>query len=240
MKAEHLAIDGSAVTVEADADLTSGASATGWAVVPALMQAHPFSAYPPGYAASAEEALRANFSQAEAITTEEFALKQGKLRVADVRVPTATGGTRELSVGAWEGRSGCLVTSLVGLQRQRLVQVFDTLLFSEQRGGVVIDSPVIARPRAPEVVKEVPGLGILAIRPAIPSELERVPKARGFSADHGELFRVRANRQALLYVGSSTVVSIEPLAGADTQAMVEIAKGLRVEWRPRSTGAAVA
>lgn len=240
MKAEHLAIDGSAVSVEADADLTSGASATGWAVVPALLQAHPFSVYPPGYAASAEEAIRANFSQVEVTTTEEFTLKQGKLRVADVRVPTATGGTRELSVGAWEGRSGCLVTSLAGSQRQRLIQVFDTLLFSDQRNGVVIDSPVVARPRAPEVVKEVPGLGILAIRPAIASELERVPRARGFSADHGELFRVRPNRQALLYVNSSTVVSIEPLTAADSRTTLDIAKGLRVEWRPRPTASGAA
>lgn len=237
MKAEHLAIDGSAVTVEADADLTAAASATGWAVVPALLQAHPFSVYPPGYAATAEEAIRANFPHVEVTTTEEFTLKQGKLRVADIRVPTATGGTRELSVGAWEGRSGCLVTSLAGSQRQRLVQVFDTLLFSEQRGGVVIDSPVVARPRAPEVVKEVPGLGILAIRPAIPSELERVPRARGFTADHGELFRVRANGQALLFVGSSTVVSIQPLKDAEARATVDVAKSLRVEWRPRSTAA---
>jgi hypothetical protein len=239
MKAEHLAIDGSAITVEADADLTSAASATGWAVVPALLQAHPFSVYPPGYADAAEEALRANFSHVEVTTTEEFALKQGKLRVAEIRVPTATGGTRDLSVGVWEGRTGCLVTSLAGLQRQRLVQVFDTLLFSEQRGGVVIDSPVVARPRAPELVKEIPGLGILAIRPAIPSELERVPRARGFAADHGELFRVRANRQALLFVGSSTVVSIQPLKDADVGATVDVAKSLRVEWRPRSAAAAV-
>jgi hypothetical protein len=53
------------------------------------------------------------------------------------------------------------------------------------------------------------------------------------------LFRVRANRQALLFVGSSTVVSIQPLKDADVGATVDVAKSLRVEWRPRSAAAAV-
>lgn len=242
MKVEHLAIDGSVVVVEADADLSTGATATGWAVVPSLLQAHPFGLYPAGYAASVEAAVRANFPHVEVLATEEYDIKKGTLRVADIRVPTATGGTRELSVGAWESRAGSLVTSLAGpAQRQRLVQVFDTLQFGEYRGGLAIDSPVTARPRSPEVVKEIPNLGILSIRPAIPAELERVPKARGFGADHGELFRIRPNRQALLWVGASVIVSIEPIGtAADARAVLTAAQGLRVEWRPRPPRTAAA
>jgi hypothetical protein len=117
-------------------------------------------------------------------------------------------------VGAWEGKQGCLTTSLIGTECERLVEVFDTLQFRERSRGVVIDSPVTPRPRAPEVIKEIPQLGVLGIRPAIPSTLERVPKAAGYSTDHGELFRFRSTSNTLLFVGESVVARIDGLGEA--------------------------
>lgn len=234
MRVKHLAIDGSVVSIEGEADLSSTqATASGWAVVPSLRQGYPFTIYPPGHSVVVEKAVK-KIAQIEVAEQEDYSTKGGQLRVAEVRIPTATGGTRTLTVGAWEGETGCLTTSLIGSQRDRLVEIFDTLNFSERSGGLAIDSPVVARPREPEVVKEVPKVGIFSIRPAISSILERVPRAQGFPAAGGELFRIRAASNAVMLVTESAVVGIKPTPDADTREMMAAVEGLRVEWAPRA------
>jgi hypothetical protein len=232
MRVEHLAIDGSVVSIEAEADLTSKATAAGWAIVPALMQSHPFTLYPPGHSAVMEESARA-IPGIKILSTEEYSLKGGKLRVGEIQLPAATGGEYQLTVGAWEG-AGCLHTSLIGANRSLLVEVFDTVRFSQRGRGLALDSPVLAEPRAPEVIKEVPEIGILRIRPAVPNELERVPKNRGFAADHGELFRLSEASRDLLFVSTSTVVSVKPRERTQTAAFLEAARRIKIEWTPRS------
>ncbi|HEX8071330.1 MAG TPA: hypothetical protein VF546_15350 [Pyrinomonadaceae bacterium] len=262
MQVEHLAIDGSVVSIEADADLSTQHSTAGWAIVPSLGRAHPFAIYPAGHSDSVEEMVRSNFPEITVQSVEDYSLKKGRLRVAEVTLPTATKSRRTLMVGAWEGRRGCLTTSLVGAHRHRLVEVFDTLQFRERGKGLVIDSPITPRPREPQVFKEIPGLGVLDIKPALPSTLERVPRASGFATDSGELFRFRETSNTLLFVGNSAVVRIDQLpdgraraggaqpaakaeaaratgetdAGEEddgTQEMLAIAQSLRVEWMPR-------
>jgi hypothetical protein len=233
MRVEHLSIDGSVVSIEADADLGTNATTTGWAIVPALAQAHPFTISPAGHSSIVERTVRSAFGELSVQPTEEFSLKGGQLRVAEVDMPTATGGTRRLTVGAWEGKRGCMTTSLVGSQRDRLVEVFDTVDFSERDGGLAIDSPVTSRPREPEVVKEVPGVGVLRILPAIASVLETIPRARGRITSGGELFRVRALGNAVTLMTNSAVVTIKPTPDVDTGQMLGIAENLRVEWSPR-------
>ncbi len=265
MRVEHLAIDGSVVSIEADADLSTQSTAAGWAIVPSLGRAHPFVAYPAGHSDTVEKMVRENFPEINVRWTEEYSVKGGRLRVAEVNLPTATGGKRNLTVAAWEGRRGCLTTSLVGSERDRLVQVFETLQFRERAQGIAIDSPITPRPREPEVIKEIPRLGVLNIRPAIPSALERVPRTKGRVTNNGELFRFRKASNALLFVSPSAVVRIDPLVKAedtppatarklnaretadlrtavrdttptpDTSEMSAIAQGLRVEWSPRES-----
>jgi hypothetical protein len=234
MQVELLSIEGSVVTIEAEADLTLDATAAGWAVVPSLSRAHPFTVHPRGHSAVIERAILDSFEDLNVLSTDGFSLKEGELRVAEVEVPTATNGTRRITVGAWEGQSGCLMTSFVGSERDRLVEAFDTLQFSEGRRGLAIDSPVTARPREPEIVKEVPGVGVLSIRPAIGAVLDRVPRARGHLVEHGELFRIRASSDAIAHIGRSAVVEIAPLPDVDTREMLAVAEGLRVEWTPRA------
>jgi hypothetical protein len=232
MRVEHLAIDGAVVAIEAEADLSTKSTATGWAIVPSLMRAYPFTICPAGHSAVVEETVKSSVPAAKILSTEEYSLKGGNLRIAEVELPTATGETRTLTVGAWEGAGGCLTTSLVGSQREQLIEVFDTLRFSERPRGLAIDSPVTPRPREPEVIKEIPKLGVLNIRPAISSTLEQVPKARGRVTDYGELFRIRASSNALMFVGNSAVVKVDPLPNNDPREMLAIAQNLRVEWLP--------
>ena len=265
MRIEHLAIDGAIVSVEADGDLSTQATAAGWAIVPSLMRAHPFVSYPAGHSETVEKMVRENFPEINVRWTEDYSLKGGRLRVAEINLPTATGGKRNLTVGAWEGRRGCLTTSLTGSEKDRLVEIFDTLQFSERDKGIVIDSPVTPRPREPEVIKEIPRLGVLNIRPAIPSTLERVPRSKGRVTNNGELFRFRKSSNALLFVSTSAVVRIDPLLKAeaappetrklspkesaalktatsettppqlDTRELSAMAQSLRVEWIPKDT-----
>jgi hypothetical protein len=230
MIVEHLSIDGSVLTIDAEADLTTEATAAGWAVVPSLMQAHPFTVHPAGHSAIVERMVRSEFSGLNVVSTDEFSLKGGQLRVAEVELPTATESTRTLTIGAWEGRMGCLATSVVGSQRDRVVEVFDTLRFSEHRRGLAIDSPIVSQPREPEVIKEIPELGVLSIRPAIASVLDRIPRSRGRPVDHGELFRIRATSNTLAFVAKTALVEIKPPAGVDTRQLLAVAEGLRVEW----------
>jgi hypothetical protein len=231
MRVEHRAIDGSSVSIEAEADLNSSATAAGWAVVPSLMQAHPFVMYPPGHSAFIEDVVRKEFPHVEVRAVEEYSVKGGRLRLAQVDVPTATKERRTLSVAGWEGKTGCLTTTLVGSEVRNLVEVFDSLRFDESR-GLAIHSPIVPWPRPPELFKEIPGVGVLAVRPAIATELERVPRARGYVTDHGELFRVRRSSQALLFVSRSVVASLTPTS-QDARDMLAAARTLRVEWTPR-------
>lgn len=232
MRVEHRAIDGSDVSIEGDADLNSSATAAGWAIVPSLLKSHPFVIYPPGHTSMVETTVRSDFPHVEIRAREEYSIKGGTLRIAQVEIPTATKRTRMLTVGGWEGKTGCLTTTLIGSETKRLVEVFDTLRFSETARGLAINSPVVPRPRPPEVLKEIPGLGVLAIRPAIASELERVPRARGFTTEHGELFRFRRSSYALLFVSRSVVATLTPSGRKDTSQMLAVARSLRIEWTP--------
>lgn len=236
MRAEHVAIDGSKVRVQADAEISSPVTSAGWAIVPSLMQSHPFTVHPPGHTSVVEDTVRSSLDEIQVGGTEELSLKGGTLRVAEVRLPTATGEQRVLSVGGWEGRKGCLATSLVGPVSDKLVEVFDTLRFSERGPGLTVDSPVTPRPRAPEVIQEIPGLGIVSMRPALAGELEGVPRRRGRPTPHGELFRVRENSRALIFVSESAVARISPLEEdeeEDPDSLLEVAHGLAVDWIPR-------
>jgi hypothetical protein len=237
MQAEHLAIDGSIVMIEADGDLSTGATATGWVITPALMRAHPFATHPPGHSRVVEDAVRGNFSDVEILNVDEFSLKDGTLRVAEARIPTATGVERTLTVGAWEGEHGCLATSVRGSDRDGISEMFDSLRFSDRPQGVAVDAPVTVRPRPPEVAKEIPGVGVLAIRPASRSELERVPRQPGLRVRHGELFRIRQGRRAMLYVSPSVVATIDPGEDVDEDRLTYTVEGLRITWAPRRAGA---
>jgi hypothetical protein len=232
MRVEHRAIDGALISIEAEADLSAPATAAGWAIVPSLMRSHPFVIYPPGHTSMIEQTVKSDFRHVEVRSREEYTVKGGTLHVAQVEIPTATKRTRTLTVGGWEGRTACLTTTLVGTEIKRLVEVFETLRFSETARGLEVLSPVVPRPRPPEVFKEIRGVGILAIRPAIASELERVPRSRGFQTEHGELFRFRQGSGALMFVSRSAIAGITPFGQRDSGESLAAAATLRIEWMP--------
>jgi hypothetical protein len=232
MRVQHLAIDGSQVILEASADLETGATATGWAIVPSLLRTHPFTVYPAGHSKVIEENVTASFPEVKILSQEEYSLKGGQLRIAEIELPSATGGVRQLSVGAWEGRRGCLTTSFTGLHRDQLIEAFDTLQFSEREQGLAIDSPVTIQPRVPEVIKEIPGVAVLGIRPAIASELELIPRSGGLATESGELFRIRESSRALMIVNDTVIARVNPLPDAETERVLAVVENIHIEWQP--------
>lgn len=234
MQAEYLAIDGSLLTIEADVELGDQVTRAGWAVVPSLMQGHPFVSYPAGHSRVMERAVRENLSDVDVESEEELSLKGGSLRVGVVEAP-GNGGRRKVTVGAWEGRGGCLTTSLSGSARDRLVEAFDSLQFTDGDRGLAIDSPVLAGPRPPEVIQEIPDFGVLMVRPAVASEMERLPRAAGRATDHGEVFRLRSDTTSLIFLGRACVARIQPGAEAELERVAGVVEGMRVEWVPRAT-----
>lgn len=236
MRAEHLAIDGSVVSIEADADLSEGATATGWAVAPALMRAHPFASHPPGFSEVVVSSVRKSFPDVRFVSEQEYSLKGGSLRVVEVVLPTGTGGTRVLTAAAWEGRGGCLTTSLRGNATEELVEVYDTLNFTDGMRGLAIDSPVVPNPRSPEVVTEIPEVGLLSVRPATAAELQYIPRSTGAQTDYGELFRLKQGSAAMAFVSDSAVARIDPAPEARVRSMTSVASSLSVQWVPRQHG----
>lgn len=233
MQAQHVAIDGSVVSIESEVELRGGpVTGAGWAVVPSMMQAHPFIVYPAGHSQVIVDSLRENFPDVELGEEEELSLKGGRLRVGEVGIPR-DGGRRRIAVAAWEGEHGCLTTALPADQRRTLVEAFDTLQFREEERGLAIDSPVALRPRPPELIQEIAGIGVLAVRPAVAVELERVPRDEGRRTRHGELFRVRAESRALLLLGRGSVARIQPREETGDEELAEAVEGLRVDWTPR-------
>jgi hypothetical protein len=83
------------------------------------------------------------------------------------------------------------------------------------------------------VIKEIPELGVVNIRPAVNSELELIPRTRGFVTKHGELFRRREGGNALLLVARSAIARIDPIGEIVPERFVAAAQSLRVEWTLR-------
>ena len=233
MLVRHLALDGSVVSIEADAaDLSLPVTATGWVVVPALGQAHPFSSHPSGYADTVEATAR-DSGIVTFLSEDEYALRDGTLRVVVVETSGARGSDERLAVGAWDDGTWCLTTSLVGMDGAVVAEVFDSVPFSSRQLGVAVDGRVTARPRTPEVVKEIPGIGLASIRPVTSDELRRLPRSRGAAARGGEAFRATADSDALILLTETSVVDVLPLEGGDRDAMTALVGELRVEWAQR-------
>lgn len=236
MEFDFRALDGSVVSFRSGSNMRLGPrTASGWAVVPSMMRAHPFTAYPAGHTIVIEEAVRRDFPDIEMEEQEEVSLNDGTLRVGTVTLPSEAGG-RTMTVAGWEGEHGCMTTSVANGRPDSMIAAFDTLRFSDTELGIVIDSPVMTRPRPPELVSEMDGVGVLSVRPAIATELERIPRQEGQRTRGGEVFRLRADSRALLMIGQGSVVRVQPRPNVDEGALAEAVEELEIEWRPRGSG----
>ncbi len=123
--------------------------------------------------------------------TQEFRVQGGRLRVGETATRDPDTGLREpLLAAVWEGRRHAVFTHLYHGRPADAVALFQTVRVTEHDDGIVAAPHGRAvSPDPAELVKEVPGLGLLEIR-ALTARTKRVlPPWRGASVAGGELFR---------------------------------------------------
>jgi len=233
MRCEHVAIDGSLVSIEAEADLSRPYTASGWAIVPSLMRPHPFSTYAAGHGSIVERAVSGSRDEVQILSKKSYSLGGRELRVFEAEVRGNGGGRRRLSVGAWEGETACLATSVSGRSGDALPEIFETVRIRETKSGLSLEAPVTLEPRVPQILKQIPQIGIVSISPAVAPTLETIPRARGCALAHGEVFRTSADSRGLLFVGQSVVARIQPRESNREDAVLSAVSGLRIQWTPR-------
>jgi hypothetical protein len=225
--ASLLAIDGSRISVAGAVDLPARGTSQASFALPKSWRSHPFRSHRPGYSYDLEAWVVDPDARVEVGARLELPLREGRLRVAAVRQPSAV-GVRDLVFGAWEHADGCIVTSRRGTDVHALAALLATLPFRAHADGCTLALPLDNRIRPPTVMLHAPNLGVLFIRPHTRQLLERLPRSAGARTEGGELFRVRATRQSLLLVTRSAIVDIEPVSAVSDA--VVAAQSLRVEW----------
>ncbi|QKW37736.1 hypothetical protein HUT06_30110 [Actinomadura sp. NAK00032] len=122
---------------------------------------------------------------------QEFRLQGGRLRVgrAETRDPD-TGQRDPVLAAVWEGRRHAVFTHLYHGRPADAVAFFGTVRLTEHEDGIVAVPRGRARRAEPaEMVKEVPGLGLLEITPLTAGTRRRLPPWRGARVAGGELFQ---------------------------------------------------
>ncbi|TYK46140.1 hypothetical protein [Actinomadura decatromicini] len=122
---------------------------------------------------------------------EEFRIQDGRLRVGRTETRDPDTGQREPVLAAvWEGRRHAVFTHLYHARPADAVAFFGTLRLTEHDDGIVaVPRGRARRPDPAELVKEVPGLGLLEITALTTGTRRRLPPWRGASVAGGELFR---------------------------------------------------
>ncbi|TDD36984.1 hypothetical protein E1287_09655 [Actinomadura sp. KC06] len=134
---------------------------------------------------------------------EEFRVQDGRLRVgrAAAAHDSGPGVSETVLAAAWEGRRHAVFTHLYHARPADAVAFFDSIRLTEHADGVIAVPHGRARRPAPaELVKEVPGLGLLEIRPLNRQTRRRLPSWRGASVAGGELFRDSVDGQGTYFM----------------------------------------
>ncbi|MEV4256923.1 hypothetical protein AB0J52_27485 [Spirillospora sp. NPDC049652] len=204
----HRSLDGTRIRLGGDHDL--GRPFTSVARITAAGRLHEMSSGTrPDATAWAEDIGVARFEQ-------EFRVQGGRLRVgyaAAVRDPDT--GQRDTALAAvWEGRRYALFTHIYGGRPADAVGFLAGLRITEHDDGISVAPAArrVALPEPAELVKEVPGLGLLEITALTGAARMRLPGWRGASVAGGELFQDTVDGQGpyFLLALSRLLVTVLP------------------------------
>lgn len=122
---------------------------------------------------------------------QEFRIQGGRLRVGRTATRDRdTGHSDPVLAAVWEGRRHAVFTHLYHGRPADAVAFFDTVRLTEHEDGITaVPRGRARRPEPAEMVKEVPGLGLLEITALNAQTRRRLPKWRGASIAGGELFQ---------------------------------------------------
>ncbi|TDC58390.1 hypothetical protein E1281_01750 [Actinomadura sp. KC345] len=122
---------------------------------------------------------------------QEFRIQGGRLRVGRTATRDAdTGLSDPVLAAVWEGRRHAVFTHLYHARPADAVAFFGTMRLTEHADGITaVPRGRARRPDPAEMVKEVPGLGLLEITALTGQTRKRLPSWRGASVAGGELFQ---------------------------------------------------
>jgi hypothetical protein len=165
--------------------------------------------------------------------TDEFALQGGRLRIGhSTRKDAQSGLTERLLAAVWEGSRYSVFTHLYHARTSDAVALFNSLALTEHDDGIVIvpaKGGAITEPA--EVVKEVPGLGLLEITSLTRQTAARLPSWPGAKVAGGEIFKDTLDDQGIFFLlaTASTIVTVLPLDDAQVASVPARLAGLTVE-----------
>jgi hypothetical protein len=236
----HQALDGSHVRVVAtEADLTNDASSISTFYVDGRAQEFTASNRGFGEAVALEVGLRFE---------EEYAFQGGRLRLASgvqsfpTGDPDGTVNVVSLHIGTWEGEKYSVHTHLYGESADGLLGIFNQFLILESALGIRLTQKDPERTPLysdPKVMKDVPQLGLLQVKPLSTEAARYLPRWEGTRVAGGELFAEadmaaagdECGKTTFYLVGKDSVSYIAPREGASRQELARQLATLRVAWR---------
>ncbi|WP_165975730.1 hypothetical protein [Actinomadura rubrisoli] len=145
---------------------------------------------------------------------EEFRIDGGRLRVGrSASRDTETDVSDPVLAAVWEGRRHAVFTHLYHGRPADAVAFFGTLRLTEHEDGITaVPRGRARRPEPAEMVKEVPGLGLLEITALTAQTRKRLPPWRGAPVAGGELFQDTVEGQGpyFLLALKSLLVTVLP------------------------------
>jgi hypothetical protein len=163
---------------------------------------------------------------------QEFRIQGGRLRVGRTRTVDHDAGVADpVLIAVWEGRRHAVFTHLYHGRPADAVAFFGTLRLTEHDDGMVaVPRGRAIRPEPAELVKEVPGLGLLEITALTGQTKRRLPAWQGAKVAGGELFQDTIEGQGpyFLLATKALLVTVLPEEERVREALGEL-QGLAVE-----------
>ncbi len=220
----HIAVDAARVTITSDADLRAIATSAGRFLVDGVVRE--VTTQPAGFF----DVLVA----AEGLTpTEEYQLAGGTLRLARaVHADPVSGTQRTDTTAVWEAQGSSLALTTSDLDTEGVLGVLERLeLVPSPEGLAVLPGAGVSWYDAPQLVKELPGLGLLEITPLSGDTAGSLPSWPGTPVAGGELYgdELAPGVPYVVLVTETARVNVLPDEGA-VEAAAAGAASLLVEW----------
>lgn len=220
----HVAIDASTVTITSRADLGAVATSAGRYSVDGIVRE--VTTQPAGFFPV--------LAQAEGLEpTEEYQYRGGTLHLGrSVHADPVSGTQRVDTTGVWDNAGGSLAITTSDLTTDGLLALLDRFdLRPSPEGLAVLPANGLSWYDAPQLVKELPGLGLLEIVPLSNDTAGALPSWAGTEVAGGELYRdeLAPGVPYLVLVTESARVNVLPDEAA-VDAATRGASSLQVEW----------
>ena len=227
---QHMALDGGVVTVDSNLDLTQ--RAVSFVTFEEGTHRQRFASGPLDWGREVAHELQMALD-------EEYGFQGGRLRVGKRTIfDIDTQLDYKMILGVWEGANYALKTTLYHVDTPGLLDLLGRFAVGEGPLGLNLapqdptEIKLQRRLRAPKVLKNVPGFGMLEVRQLTQEQIGRLPTWGGAEVAGGELFREDGEERTFLLLGSSSITRVYPNWWETTEAeMLAHLSTLRVEWR---------